>query len=172
MHKKQGKNMINDLIASLNLQSHPEGGWYRETYRSTETIPANELPDRFDGPRSFATAIYFLLNSESFSALHRIKADEQWHFYSGSALTIHVIRRDGHYAPIKLGQNLEQGESFQAVVPHGCWFGATVDTPESYALVGCSVSPGFDFKDFEMAQREILKKEFPHHTELIDRLTL
>ena len=163
--------MINDLIASLNLQSHPEGGWYRETYRSTETISANELPDRFDGPRSFATAIYFLLNSESFSALHRIKADEQWHFYSGSALTIHVIRRDGHYAPIKLGQNLEQGESFQAVVPHGCWFGATVDTPESYALVGCSVSPGFDFKDFEMAQREILKKEFPQHTELIDRLT-
>ena len=163
--------MINDLIKTLKLQPHPEGGWYRETYRSTEIIPSDELPNRFNGPRSFATAIYFLLNSEHFSALHRIKADEQWHFYSGSALTIHVIYSDGSYASIKLGQDLEKGERFQAVVPHGCWFGATVDTPESYALVGCSVSPGFDFNDFEMAQRESLKRAFPQHAELIDRLT-
>lgn len=163
--------MVKDLINTLGLQPHPEGGWYRESYRSTEIIPGKGLPGRFGGPRSFATAIYFLLDSESFSALHRIKSDEQWHFYSGSALTIHLIHDDGRYELIKLGQNLERGENFQAVVPHGCWFGATVDTPESYALVGCSVSPGFDFKDFEMAQRKSLKKNFPQHAELIDRLT-
>ena len=163
--------MINTLITKLKLQPHPEGGWYRETYRATESLPSNALPERFDGQRSHATAIYFLLNSESFSALHRIKSDEQWHFYSGSSLTVHVVHPDGRYAPIKLGQNLAQGETFQAVVPYGCWFGATVDSPDSYALVGCSVAPGFDFADFEMADRENLSKEFPHHTELIARLT-
>jgi predicted cupin superfamily sugar epimerase len=163
--------LINTLITTLKLQPHPEGGWYRETYRATERLPQNALPERFDGQRSHATAIYFLLNSETFSALHRIKSDEQWHFYSGSSLTVHVIHPDGRYAPIKLGQNLAQGETFQAVVPHGCWFGATVDTPDSYALVGCSVVPGFDFADFEMADRECLSKVFPQHTELIARLT-
>lgn len=169
--KKHDENVINDLIVSLNLQPHPEGGWYRETYRAKDTIPASGLPERFDGSRSCATVIYFLLDSENFSALHRIKADEQWHFYGGSTLTIHVIHTNGRYAPIKLGQNLGKGETFQAMVPHGCWFGATVDTPDSYALVGCSVAPGFDFKDFEMAQRECLRNEFPQYTELIDRLT-
>ena len=163
--------MINNLITALNLQPHPEGGWYRETYRATESLSPTALPDRFDGQRSHATAIYFLLNSESFSVLHRIKSDEQWHFYSGSSLTVHIIHPDGRYAPIKLGQNLSQGETFQAVVPYGCWFGATVDTPDSYALVGCSVAPGFDFADFEMADRDSLSKEFPQHTELIARLT-
>lgn len=163
--------MINTLIAKLKLQPHPEGGWYRETYRAAESLPQNALPGRFDGRRSLATAIYFLLNSESFSALHRIKSDEQWHFYSGSSLTVHVIHPDGRYALIKLGKNLAQGETFQAVVPHGCWFGATVDTPDSYVLVGCSVAPGFDFADFEMADRESLSKEFPQHATLIARLT-
>ncbi len=163
--------MINDLITSLSLQPHPEGGWYRESYRATEAVSLAALPERFDGPRSHATAIYFLLNFDTFSALHRLKSDEQWHFYSGSALTVHVIYPDGRYAPIKLGSKLAQGETFQTVVPHGCWFGATVDTPASYALVGCSVAPGFDFADFEMAGRETLSNEFPQHSSLITRLT-
>lgn len=162
---------MNNIIKALNLQPHPEGGWYRETYRSTETIAASALPKRFDGPRCYATAIYFLLNSENFSALHRIKSDEQWHFYSGSPLTVHVIHADGRYTQIKLSSKLEEGETFQAVVPRGCWFGATVDTPDAYALVGCSVAPGFDFADFEMAQAESLSQEFPQHAELIARLT-
>lgn len=163
--------MIQYLITALNLQAHPEGGWYRETYRATETVLPAALPDRFDGPRSHATAIYFLLNSENFSALHRIKSDEQWHFYSGSSLTVHVIHPDGQYLPFKLGSDLTQGATFQEVVPHGCWFGATVDTPDSYALVGCTVAPGFDFTDFEMASCNALCKEFPQHVELIARLT-
>lgn len=163
--------MINNLITSLNLQPHPEGGWYRETYRATETTPSTGLPDRFNGQRCHATEIYFLLNSDNFSALHRLKSDEQWHFYSGSPLTVHVIQPDGRYTSIKLGSELTKGETFQGMVPHGCWFGATVDTPDSYALVGCSVAPGFDFADFEMAECKNLSKEFPQHTALIARLT-
>lgn len=163
--------MTKELITSLNLQPHPEGGWYRESYRATESIPADGLPGRFDGPRSFATAIYFLLTSETFSALHRLKSDEQWHFYRGSPLTIHVIHPDGRYAPVKLGQQLDRGETLHAVVPYGCWFGATVDTSGSYALVGCTVAPGFDFADFEMAEGHKLLQEFPQHKALITRLT-
>ena len=163
--------MTKDIISSLQLLPHPEGGWYRETYRADEAIPADSLPARFTGERSFATSIYFLLTSDTFSALHRIKSDEQWHFYSGTALTIHVIHPDGNYEQIRLGSNLEEGETFQAVVPHGCWFGATVDALDSYALVGCSVAPGFDFADFEMGTREDLINLFPQHEEIITRLT-
>ena len=159
-----------DIIAALKLQPHPEGGWYRETYRAGETLSADCLPERFAGPRCYATAIYFMLTSSTFSALHRIKSDEQWHFYAGSGLTVHVIHPDGYYEAIKLGQKLEQGETFQAVVPHGCWFGATVDVPDSFALVGCSVALGFDFADFELAENEDLCAQFPQHTALIQRL--
>ena len=111
--------MIEELIRTLDLQPHPEGGWYRETYRSTESITKNALPERYGGPRNYATVIYFLLDSSSFSALHRLNSDEQWHFYSGSALTVHVIHPDGRYEPIRLGSNLVGGETFQAVVPYG-----------------------------------------------------
>lgn len=162
---------MHELIRSLDLRPHPEGGWYRETYRAAESIAANGLPERYAGPRSHATAIYFLLTSDNFSALHRLKSDEQWHFYKGSPLCLHVIHADGRYAPVKLGANPAQGETFQAVVPHGCWFGATVDTFGAYALVGCSVAPGFDFSDFEIGDRQSLTRAFPQHAGLIARLT-
>lgn len=162
---------MHELIRSLDLRPHPEGGWYRETYRAAESIAPNGLPERYAGPRSHATAIYFLLTSDNFSALHRLKSDEQWHFYKGSPLCLHVIHADGRYAPVKLGANPAQGETFQVVVPHGCWFGATVDTPGAYALVGCSVAPGFDFSDFEIGDRQSLTRAFPQHAGLIARLT-
>ena len=147
---------MNDLVPALNLQPHPKGGWYRETYRALETVASSGLPSRFDEQRSHASAIYFLLNSESFSALHRLKSDEQWHFHSCSPLTVHVIHPNGSYAPVKLGPDLVKGETFQAVVPHGYWFGATVDTPDSYAVVGCSITPGFDFADLNGARRTFM----------------
>ena len=98
-----------DIIAALKLQPHPEGGWYRETYRAVETLSTNCLPDRFDGPRCYSTAIYFLLTTNTFSALHRIKSDEQWHFYAGSGLTVHVIHPGGYYEAIKLGARVGAG---------------------------------------------------------------
>ncbi len=159
-----------ELITRLELVRHPEGGWFRETYRSGETVPVQALPERFTGRRAFSTAIYFLLESGDISALHRIKSDEMWHFYAGSALLIHCIFPDGGYQALRLGADPAAGELFQAVVPAGCWFGAEL-AEEGFALVGCTVSPGFDFSDFEMAEAEQLCDRYSHHAELIRRMT-
>src|SRR5512136_1515191 len=105
-----------EIIKTLNLVRHPEGGWYRETYRSAETVAAGALPNRFDGERALCTAVYFLLEQGDFSALHRIKSDEIWHFYSGAALTIHMITTLGEQKSLKLGSDITKGERFQAVV--------------------------------------------------------
>ncbi len=160
-----------EMISLLNLVRHPEGGWYRETYRSAEVLPANQLPVRFGGERSFGTPIYFLLEQGDFSTLHRIKSDEIWHFYAGASLTVHVITRAGEHTILKLGQDFAAGEAFQAVVPAGCWFGAEVSGPGPYSLVGCTVAPGFDFADFELGERKELLCIYPAHEEVIRRLT-
>ena len=141
-----------DWIDTLRLTKHPEGGYYRETYRSTATI----------GDRAVSTAIYFLLPAGEVSALHRIKSDELWHFYGGNSLMIHSIA--GWYSTIELS-----ADNPQAVVPAGNWFGATVET--GYALVGCTVAPGFDFRDFEIADRTALLAAYPQHRQVIERLT-
>ncbi len=158
------------LIKQLELIRHPEGGWFRETYRSTESVPAHALPQRFDGSRALSTAIFFLLEEEDISALHRIKSDELWHFYAGSPLLIHAIFPDGRYRTQRLGSDYAAGDLYQVVVPAGCWFGAEL-AGEHFALVGCTVSPGFDFADFEMADRQPLSARYPQHAELIKRLT-
>ncbi len=164
-----------ELIERLNLARHPEGGWYRESYRSSETIAAEALPERFGGQRSFCTSIYFLLERGDFSALHRIKSDEIWHFYCGAGLTVQVITPAGEHQELKLGRDLAAGDSLQAVAPAGCWFGAELpgegEGEGEYALVGCTVAPGFDFADFEMADRDRLLGRFPEHARLIGRLT-
>jgi len=156
-------------IEILALNRHPEGGWFAETYRAGESIPADALPVRFHGQRSFCTAIYFLLERGDFSALHRIKSDEIWHFYAGSPLTVQVITSGGELQEILLGRDPSKGQRLQAVVPAGCWFGA--ETRGSFALVGCTVAPGFDFTDFEMAEQAALLERFPQHGSLIKRLT-
>ncbi|MEQ8997433.1 MAG: cupin domain-containing protein [Coleofasciculus sp. B1-GNL1-01] len=158
-------------IEKLGLQKHPERGYYKETYLSDEQIAHESLPKRFSGRRNFSTAIYFLLAGTDFSALHRIKSDELWHFHTGSSLTIHIIEQSGNYSSIKLGENFDQGEVFQAVVKAGDWFGATVNDPQSYSLVGCTVAPGFDFNDFELGKREDLIKRYPQHQSLIEKMT-
>jgi hypothetical protein len=160
-----------DWIAALRLLAHPEGGFYRETYRSAETIDAPHLPPRFGGRRAHATAIYFLLPGDQISALHRIKSDEIWHFYAGSAVTLTLIHPDGKLEERRLGQHLSPEESFQAIVPAGCWYGAAVDDRRSWALLGGTVAPGFDFADFELADRATLLAAFPQHSEVIVRLT-
>ena len=156
-------------INHLNLIKHPEGGWFSETYRATETIPVAALPERFDGPRSFCTAIHFLLEQGDLSALHRIKSDEIWHFYAGAPLTVRVITPAGELSEILLGGNPEMGERLQAVVSAGCWFGA--ESGGEFSLVGCTVAPGFDFSDFQMAERGGLTVLFPQHAALIRRMT-
>ena len=158
-------------IDKLDLQPHPEGGYFKETYRSHEVIPKNALPERFGGDRVFSTCIYFLLNKKNFSAFHVIKQDEIWHFYEGSSLTLHIIDQDGNYSTLKLGREFENGESLQAVVKAGCLFAAAIDNKDSYSLVGCTVAPGFEFADFEMPSRHELVKRHPEFREVIERFT-
>jgi uncharacterized protein len=158
-------------IDQLNLEPHPEGGFFRQTYRAPLVIEQSALPPTFRGPRSASTAIYFLLAGEDFSALHRLAADEIWHFYAGAALLVHSIDPAGNHSVVKLGQNPEAGEQFQWVVPAGHWFGCSVEQPDRYALVGCTVAPGFDFADFEMAERVALTARYPQHRALIDKFT-
>src|SRR5262245_40645527 len=116
-----------EWIASLGLVPHPEGGFYRETYRAAESIEAAHLPARFGGRRAHSTAIYFLLLGDQISALHRIKSDEIWHFYAGTTLTLTLLHPDGRLQAHRLGPAAERGETFQALVPAGCWYGASVD---------------------------------------------
>jgi predicted cupin superfamily sugar epimerase len=158
-------------IERLGLQPHPEGGYYRQTYRAAETIRRDHLPERFGGHRAFSTAIYFLLQGSDFSALHRIRSDEVWHFYDGSPLTVHVIDPGGEYRSIRLGRDLDAGQVPQAVVPAGDLFGASLEDPDGFALVGCTVAPGFDFDDFELPARADLLAQYPQHRELIARLS-
>ncbi|HEY1060125.1 MAG TPA: cupin domain-containing protein [Daejeonella sp.] len=160
--------MIQNLIHQYNLLPHPEGGYFKETYRSEESIPANGLPLRFSGGRAFSTAIYFLLLKDLFSAFHRIKSDECWHFYEGESLKVHVLHLNGTYELIRLGKNRDAGEVYQAIVPAGAWFAS--ETSGEYSFVGCTVAPGFDFADFELARAEELKSEYPEYASLIERL--
>jgi uncharacterized protein len=158
-------------ITKLDLSPHPEGGYFRQTYRADLIIDREALSPEFPGPRSSSTAIYFLLKDENFSAFHRIRSDELWHFYAGDSLEIHVINPEGSYSRILLGNDPDAGESFQAVVKAGCWFASRVQDPNSFALVGCTVAPGFDFEDFELASRSDLSRRFPQHKSLIEKLT-
>ena len=160
----------NELVSFYNLQPHPEGGYYVQTYKSEETISSSALPARFEGDRFFSTAIYFLLEQKQFSAFHRIKSDELWHFYTGVGLHIYVIHPDGKGQILKLGADIQNGFSFQHLVPAGCWFASAPVADNSFSFVGCTVSPGFDFNDFELAEKESLLKEYPQHAVWINKL--
>lgn len=154
-------------IDHLKLDAHPEGGYYKETYRSQSEV---SLPS-FSGARNISTGIYFLLSQGNFSAFHRIKSDEMWHFYAGDPLSIFVIYPTGELNEIRLGLDLENGEVPQAVVPANCWFASRVHGQGDYTLVGCTVAPGFDFEDFEMADQQELVESYPDHIALITTLT-
>lgn len=148
-------------IRELGLAPHPEGGWYREIYRSPETIPGSE--------RNVCTAIYFLLERGNFSAFHRINSDEMWHHYDGDGVDVHVLEPGGAYRRLSLGTGA--GRQPHAVVPAGCWFAAEVAEGGTFALAGCTVAPGFDFADFELADGVELSACHMQHAELIRRLT-
>ena len=158
------------LIQQYNLQPHPEGGWYKETYKSDEYISGSTLPERFGGSRVFSTAIYFLLEQGNFSAFHRIKSDECWHFYAGDCLQVYVIQMNGTLDIIHLGNDIEKGQVFQFVVPANCWFASRPAPESTFCFVGCTVAPSFDFTDFELAKASSLTALFPQHKAIIEEL--
>ncbi len=161
----------NEWIEQLDLKPHPEGGYYREVYRSSELIPAEALPERFNKSHVFGTSIYFLLHGKQISSLHRLKSDEIWHFYLGSPIRIVMLDENGILMEKLLGRDIATGQSLQVIIPNGWWFGAKVTDEKGYALVGCTVAPGFEFDDFELAKRADLLKLFPQHKEIINEFT-
>lgn len=164
-------NSLNEIIKTLELKPHPEGGYFKETYRSTGEIKKDSLDPSFNGKRNYSTCIYFLLTSNKFSAFHRIKQDEIWHFYDGSAIRLHVISKTGNYEEYIIGRDFSNNEAPQLIIPGGCWFAAEVINKGDYALVGCTVSPGFSFEDFELKPRKELIALFPEQKEIITKLT-
>lgn len=152
MNNKNARQWIDEL----ELERHPEGGWFRRVYTSEQTV---------DGIRPVMSSIHYLLEADDFSAFHRLKLDEQWHFYSGHSLSLHLINPAGEYSTIPLSS----AGPFQATVPAGHLFGATVE--EGFALVGCTVAPGFSFSDFELPSRQELLRVFPEHADLIHHLS-
>jgi uncharacterized protein len=162
-----------DLIRILSLVPLPgEGGWYRETYRSPLLLPASGLPDAYGGgPRHAATAIYYLLTSDTFSALHRLRGDEIFHFYLGDPVEMLHLAPDGTGATLTLGPAIHEGMRPQVAVRGGVWQGAHMRDGGRFALLGCTVAPGFDFEDFELGRRGELLEKYPAHAELIRALT-
>ncbi|MFL9961554.1 cupin domain-containing protein [Paraburkholderia sediminicola] len=157
-----------ELIRRFNLKPHPEGGFFSETYRSAQRVV------RDDGSAqnlSASTAIYYLLCDGAHSAWHRIRSDEVWHFYAGEPLHVHVLHKHGALITHKLGNTVTHPDAvFQAVVPAGLWFAAECADPAAFALVGCTVAPGFEFSEFELADLDALRAEYPQHAESIVRL--
>ena len=168
----EGKPSAEEIIALLGLEPHPgEGGLYAETWRSDESIAGAALPGRYSGPRAFGTAIYYLLTPETFSAMHRLRSDEIFHFYLGDPVEILVIPPGGVGRTFTLGSRLATGERPQLLVPRGSWQGSRLIPGGRVALLGTTVAPGYESEDFERGNREELIEKFPGHASLIRVLT-
>ena len=165
------KPPANYWINKLQLTRHVEGGSYYRSYCAALHIAQEHLPPAFHGPRPVSTAIYFLLEAQQFSAMHRIAADEVWHFYYGDPLMVYEIDGQGELTCHLLGNDPEQQQQFQCVVKAGSWFGSKTVTGGEYSLVGCTVAPGFDFADFELAEKTTLLQQYPQHAAVINLLT-
>jgi predicted cupin superfamily sugar epimerase len=163
---------VEQLKALLRLKPLPiEGGYFAETYRSSETIPHEALPARYDGPRSMGTGIYYLLTPDSFSALHRLRSDEIYHFYLGDPVELLQLWPDGSGRKVLLGANLPEGMYLQTVVPQGVWQGSRLRPGGRFALLGTTMAPGYDLADFEAGRRESLLETHPQFKEAILALT-
>lgn len=167
--------MISDveLIERFSLRPHPEGGFFRETFR--DTLEVTVSPSEFDSgasqhTRSAATAIYYLLRQGDRSRFHRLRFCEVWHFYLGGPLEIWMLAK-GTATSVRLGPNFIGGERLQVMIPAGCWFAAAPVSTAAYSFVGCTVAPGFEFSDFELASQDGLIRQFPEHRSLICRFT-
>ena len=158
-------------IEKLNLAEHPEGGWFAPVFRASEQVGREGLPNRFTGDRAIVSSIYYMLEKGRFSAFHRLKSVEIWSFFEGGPLAIYVLDPLGGLIEKKLGRNFDKGEFFQVAVEAGNWFAAEQRGPGEFTLVGCTVAPGFDYEDMEIAGRAKLLARYPQHQEIIERLT-
>jgi predicted cupin superfamily sugar epimerase len=162
-----------DVKKLLGLVPHPcEGGWYIRTYESTEILARNAFCDaHYEGPRRTGTAIYFLLEPDTFSEMHRLRSDEIFHFYAGDSVEMLQLKPGGEGKVMRIGLKLEGGERPQVIAPREVWQGSRLVPGGRWALLGCTVSPGFEFEDYEAADREHLLAQWPDHADLIRALT-
>jgi predicted cupin superfamily sugar epimerase len=161
-----------ELIHTLGLQPLPlEGGYYRETYRSADQLPGSVLPTRYGMDKSAGTAIFYLLTADTFSALHRLKTDEIFHFYLGDPVHMLQLLPDGQGRVITLGQDLPAGQHLQVLVSQGVWQGSLLAPGGTFALLGTTMAPGFDFADYEAGERDLLRAQYPSFAGWIERLT-
>lgn len=173
--KKSARRMVDSatekIVKQLSLQPHPEGGWYRETYRSEESIPQDSLPERYSASRSISTCIYYLLDATTFSTMHLVQSDEIYHFYSGSPLELLLLLPDGTSRIEIIGNDIAAGHHPQFVIHRGWWQGSRVRPGGEYALIGATVAPGFDFADFAVGSRDELTTRWPDAADMIAELT-
>ena len=161
-----------EIIKHLQLQPHPkEGGFFRETFRSSESFAASALPPRYQGSRAASTAIYYLLTPNTYSALHRLQTDETFHFYLGDSIRMLQLHPDGSTETIVLGPDVMGGQQLQVVVPRGVWQGSLLEPGGAFALLGCTVAPGFEYADYESGDRQTLLTRYPAAADWIRRLT-
>jgi predicted cupin superfamily sugar epimerase len=162
---------VNSIIKTLELIPHQEGGYFREVYRSGESISQDMLPSRYNGNRSFLTSIYYLLKNNDVSRFHALLSDEIWYFHTGSPVIIHQIDFYGNYSKYLLGLNYLSEERPYILIKRNTWFGAEIKNKNSFSLVSCAIAPGFEFSDFKLADRNDLIAKYPQHRDLIVKLT-
>ena len=167
------KSTAADVKATLGLQPHPrEGGWYVRTLESAETLPPSAFADdRYLTARRLVTAIYYLLEPDTFSEMHRLRSDEIFHHYMGGAVEMLQLHADGRSSVHGIGPDLERGERPQLLVPRHVWQGCRLREPQGFALLGCTVSPGFEFEDYESGTYEELVRGWPEQAERLRALT-
>jgi len=156
-----------EWVIYLNLSAHPEGGYFREIYRNAIELKINDI---YSGNRSLASSIYYMLESDQVSKLHRLKSDEIWYFHFGSAVKVHIFEK-GNYQSYVLGTNLKNNQILQLIIPAGAIFGAEVLESNSFNIVGCMVAPGFHFEDFELIKADEILPNFPTQKSIIEKLT-
>lgn len=163
---------VETLIEQLGLEPHPaEGGFFKETYRAAERYEDGDLPERYAGPRAYGTAIYYLLTPDTVSALHKLETDEVFHFYMGDPVEMLQLHPRGGTSTHILGHDIADGMVPQLVVPRGIWQGARLVPGGAFALMGCTVAPGFEFDDYEHGERAPLTEAYPEEAERIALLT-
>lgn len=159
-----------EIIQRFNLTKHPEGGYFAEMFRSDDDISSG-LPERYEGNHVLYTSIYFMLEGNDFSAFHVLKSDEIWHFYEGTSILLHSIEKNGILKTVRLGRSHESGDVYQYLVKAGSYFCAEVEDKSSYALVGCTVAPGFEYNDFILCSRNDLINLFPQQKDIITKFS-
>ena len=171
-HSSDAKNEADFFVNLFNLQPHPEGGYFSQTFKSNHSVKSTDIERYGNNSRCAGTSIYYLLNKTDFSAWHKLQSDEIWHYYKGCEVIIYLIDKQNNLKSYVLGDPSKNINAvFQISISSDTWFAAELIDKDSYCLIGCTVNPGFEFIDFELGDSNLLIHEFPQHEVIITKLT-